>query len=129
MRIYIMVWLAVFLFQGQQPAQTVSDQVVSALARNDMGSLLTHFHSMVDLQIPGTDGDFSNTQTAMVLRKFFADHPVSSVKITKEGIHSDNSCYSLGELVSGSQKYRLYFVTREAGGKHKVHLFQLTEIF
>jgi len=124
----LIIGLAVFFIYGRLPAQTVSEQVVAALEQTNIGALLIHFHTMVDLQIPGTDGDFSNTQTAMVLKKFFDDHPVSSVKITKEGMNSDNSVYSMGELVSGVRKYRIYFVMREVDGKQKVHLFQLTEL-
>jgi hypothetical protein len=123
----LLVGWAVVFFQANVWSQSVSELVVSALGRNDISSLVRHFHSIVDIQIPGTVGDFSDTQAMMVLRNFFSLHPVKSVKITKEGTLSDGSIYALGELLSGSRKYRLYFVLRETGGTRKVHVFQLTE--
>ena len=113
---------------GHLSAQTITDQMVAALAKNDIPALLSDFHSMVDLQIPGYNGNYSYNQASMILKKFFKEHPVTSVKITKEGTNSDDSSYSLGKLETGTKTYRLYFVTRKEQNKNNVFLFQLTEI-
>jgi len=108
-------------------AQPANEQVVNALKKNDIQALIGTLHSMVDLQIPGYNGNYSLNQASMILKKYFDGFTVSTVEISKEGTNSDGSAYSIGELVSGVKKYRLYFVTRETGGSRKVHLFQLSE--
>ncbi len=120
--------MGIILPANYLPAQTVNDQIVTALAKNNISALLSGFHSMVDLQIPGYSGNYSHNQASMILKKFFKEHPVASVKITKEGTNSDDSSYSLGKLESGTKTYRLYFVTRKEREQNKVFLFQLTEI-
>ena len=126
--IYIIVLWIVPLFNFHVAAQPVNEQVVNALEKNDIPALIGTFHTMVDLQIPGYHGNYSHNQARMIMKKYFSDHTVTSVSISKEGTNSDGSIYSLGELISGQKKLRLYYVTRESGGLRKVHLFQLSEI-
>ncbi|MBL7138524.1 MAG: DUF4783 domain-containing protein [Bacteroidales bacterium] len=128
MRPYIiMVCLTLFCCSGRVAGQTINEQVVSALEKNDHGVLVSCFHTMVYLQIPGYSGNFSQSQASVIVKRFLADHPVGSVSIAREGDRTDGSRYALGELVTGGKKYRLYFVTREAEGKQKVFLFQIME--
>ena len=108
--------------------QTDSKQVISALKKNDHIALVSCFHTMVDLHIPGYRGSFSHNQASVILKKFFTDNRVTSVSLTREGDNSDGSRYALGELVTDGKKYRLYFVTRETDGKQKVLVFKITEL-
>ncbi|NQV02310.1 MAG: DUF4783 domain-containing protein [Bacteroidia bacterium] len=108
--------------------QTDNELVISALKKNDPVALVSCFHTMVDLQIPGFSGSFSKNQASVIVKKFLADQPVGSVSITREDNNSDGSKYVLGELAMGGKKYRLYFVTRETGGKQRVLVFKITEL-
>ncbi|MFH1296333.1 MAG: DUF4783 domain-containing protein [Bacteroidota bacterium] len=122
-----MVCLTLLCCSGRIAGQTVKEQVVTALKKNDHVALVACFHTMVDLQIPDYSGNFSQAQASVILKKFFSDHPVGSVSITREGDNSDGSRYALGELVTGGKRYRLYFVTKESEGKPKVFLLQVME--
>jgi len=129
MRPYIiMVCLSLFCFSSTVTAQTINERVVAALEKNDPGAVVSCLHSMVNLQIPGYSGSFSQSQASVIMKKFLADLPVSSVSISKDGDNSDGSKYALGELVSGGKKYRLYFVTRETEGRERVMVLKITEI-
>lgn len=108
--------------------QNDNEKVISALKTNDPVALVACFHTMVDLQIPGYRGSFSQNQASVILKKFLADHRINSAGITREGTNSDGSKYALGELVTGGKKYRLYFVTRETAGKQRVLVFKITAV-
>lgn len=105
--------------------QTANDRILSALRQNDHSVISGYLHSLVDLQVPGYNGNFSQSQASFIVKQFLSETPVSSVILTREDINSDGSRYTLGELVAGGKRYRLYFVTRETEGKWKVFLFHL----
>lgn len=126
MRPYLIIVSLLLLFgSGRVMSQPLSDRVVKALEKSDHGVLAATFHTMVDLQIPGYSGNFSQSQASVILQRFFSDHPVASVRITRNGDNSDGSSYAIGELVSSGKKYRLYFVTREISGEEKVMVFKV----
>lgn len=130
MRSYLILFIASLFLLGHAPsleAQSVADRVTAALEKSDPGTLAACFHTMVDLQIQGSTGSFSQNQASVILKKFLTEHPVASVTLTKEGANSDGSNYALGELVSAGKKFRLYFVTREVAGTEKVMVFRVTE--
>lgn len=122
----LIVCLALLVISGNMAGQTIKDQVVGALEKNDPKALVACFHSMVDLQIPGYSGSFSQNQASVIMKKFLADHPVVSVSIARSGNNSDGSKFSLGELVSSGRKYRLHFVTRETEGSERVLVLKIT---
>jgi len=92
-----------------------------------MNGVLVHFNIMVDLKIPGYSGQYSNNQAGMILKKFFKEHSVSNVNITKEGFTDDGSIYSLGDMTAGGTAYRLYLVSREINGIRKIQLFHVQD--
>lgn len=129
MRLYIIIVSLVLLcYSGRMAAQPISERVVNALEKSNHGALAATFHTMIDLQLPGYNGNFSQSQASVILKKFLSDHPVSSVSISRNGVNSDGSKYSIGELVSAGKRYRLYFVTRENAGQERVMVFKITDI-
>ncbi|MBE0647260.1 MAG: DUF4783 domain-containing protein, partial [Bacteroidales bacterium] len=121
MRLYIIIVCSLlFCFPTTGSAQSINEQVVASLEKNDHQTLVSCFHSMIDLQIPGYSGNFSRSQSSVIMKKFLAEHPVVSAKISKTGDNSDGSSYAMGEMVSGAKKYRLYVVTRKMEGVEKV---------
>ncbi|TSA28403.1 MAG: DUF4783 domain-containing protein [Bacteroidetes bacterium] len=128
MRPYILsVCVILLCWSAGAKGQSVCDRVVSALQKNNAVALTECLHTMVDLQIPGYNGNFSQSQASVILKKFLSEHPVSSVVITREGDTSDGSRYALGELVFGGKKHRFYVVTKETEGVWKVFLLQVMQ--
>jgi len=129
MRPYIiMVCLFLLCCSGAATGQTINEKVVDALEKNDHEALVSCFHAMADLQIPGYNGNFSKSQASVIMKKFLSEQPVASVTISKTGDNSDGSSYAMGELVSGGKKYRLYFVTKETEGVERVLVLKITGI-
>lgn len=124
----IIVYLSLHCCFTTVTAQTFNERVVAALEKNDHGTLVSCFHSLVDLQIPGYTGSFSQSQSSVILKKFLSDHPVAGVEISKSGDTSDGGNFSMGELVSAGKKYRLYIVSRETEGKQRVFVLKITAI-
>lgn len=121
----IIVSLLLFFCAVRVMSQPLSDRVVKALEKSDHSALAATFHKKIDLQIPGYSGNFSQSQASVILQRFFSDHPVTSVRITRNGENSDGSSYAIGELVSSGKKYRLYYVTRDISGEEKVMVFKV----
>ena len=127
MRPYLII-VCLFLFASfsEVKSQPINQRVVDAMAKNDHEALVSCLNPMVDLQIPGYSGNFSQSQASVILKKFLAGHRIDSVILTKEGTNSDGSRYALGDLITGGKKYRLYFVTRNTDGKERVLVLKIT---
>jgi hypothetical protein len=108
------------------PEETAA-QVAAAIQAGNAGDVSKYFNAMIDLTLPGYDDTYSKTQAGQILKEFFANNPVKSFKITRQGSSPDGSQYSIGSLDTGKKVYRVYFLIKAVNGQNLVHQLQVQD--
>ncbi len=108
--------------------EAVISQVHESIRKGNATSLSSHFHSRVDLELAGTDGNYSSDQAEMIMKDFFRKNPVRTYTIKHKGSSDDGSKYSIGlyESQDGSS-FRVYVLMKKGDGGLKVHQLQFEE--
>ncbi len=106
------------------PEETAS-QVAAAIQAGNAADVAKYFNSMVDLTLPGYDESYSKTQAGQIMKEFFAQNPVKSFKITRQGSSPDGSQYSIGSLDTGKKIFRVYFLIKSVNGQNLIHQLQV----
>jgi len=106
------------------PGETAT-QVASALQAGNAADVAKNFNAMVDLTLPGYDDTYSKTQAGQILKDFFAQNPVKSFKITRQGNSPDGSQYTIGSLEAGKKTFRVYFIIKPVNGQNLVQQLQV----
>lgn len=101
--------------------------VAAGLNTGNAGAVASHFNTMVDLSLPGSEETYSKTQAGRVLKEFFSQNRVKSFKISKQGSSADGSMYCIGTLTTEKMGYRVYFLIRKTNGKELVQQLQIQE--
>ncbi len=122
----LMLIFPVFSFALPGPEETVS-QVASAIQSGNAADVAKHFNAMIDLTLPGYDDTYSKTQAGQILKDFFAQNPVKTFKVTKQGASPDGSQYAIGTLEAGKKTFRVYFIIKTAGGQSLLQQLQVQE--
>jgi len=113
-------------FAQNEGANTMSE-ITKALKQADENKLAAYFNSTIDLEIPGTDGTYSKTQSVVIMHDFFKKFKVSSFTLNHEGSSNDGCKYMIGTYKSGGKELRLYILLKNKGGKLLIHQLQLEE--
>jgi hypothetical protein len=108
------------------PEET-NKQIVAAITAGNADNLSKYFNSMVDCGIMGTEDTYSNTQAARIIQNFFDKYPVKSLKINKQGMSTDGSHFSIGDLSAGGKMFRLYYLLKKIAGSYVIQQFQIEE--
>lgn len=101
--------------------------VTAGFQSGDAAAVSNHFHTMVDLTLPGAEGTYSKAQASQILKDFLSRTPVKGFKVTRQGSSPDGSTYCIATLTSGSVSYRVYCLIKAVGGSHKVYQMQIQE--
>jgi hypothetical protein len=121
--------LVVVLLPCHSSAYSGSDdpnrQIVAALTAGDANALSAYFNSMVDLGISGNEDTYSKTQATQILKDFFSKNPVKSLKINRQGSSTDGSLFSIGEMQTGADKFRIYYLLKKVSGKFLIQQLQI----
>ena len=108
------------------PEETAT-QVATAIQANNAAEVAKNFNAMVDLTLPGYDDTYSKTQAGQILKDFFAQNPVKSFKVTRQGSSPDGSQYTIGSLETGKKVFRVYFIIKTVNGQNLVQQLQVQE--
>ena len=108
------------------PEETAA-QVAAALQAGNASDVSKNFNAMIDLTLPGYDDTYSKTQAGAILKNFFAQNPVKSFKITRQGSSPDGSQYTIGSLETGKKVFRVYFLIKTVNGQNLVQQLQVQE--
>lgn len=114
------------LMAGQGPEDTAR-QVTAALQGGNATEISKHFNTMIDLTLPGYDDSYSKAQAGQIVREFFSGQTVKSYKVTRQGTSPDGAQYTIGNLETSKQTYRVYFLIKKSGGQFLVHQFQIQD--
>jgi hypothetical protein len=123
----LILFLAAFEATAQQSSNMIR-QVHEAIRQGSASTLSNFFHSRIDLELTGTDGNFSRDQAEMILKDFFRKYPVKSYTIRHEGSSDDGSKYSIGlyESKDGS-RYRVYVLLKQEDEGLRINQLQFEE--
>jgi hypothetical protein len=105
---------------------TVSE-ITNAFKQADENKLAIYFNSTIDLEIPGTDGTYSKTQSVVIMHDFFNKFKVNTFVLNHNGSSNDGSKYMIGTYKTGEKELRLYILLKNKGGKLLIHQLQLEE--
>ena len=125
------VWFfAVLIFSGfnavcQAQKSNLTDDIISAIKAGDAQRLAVHFHTVIDLTVPGSAGIYSKNQAQQILKVFFKDHKVTSFEIKFKGNSKDGSNYAIGELKCGQETFRVYFLVKPTNSVNLIHQLQI----
>jgi hypothetical protein len=123
--------LLLMIFEVRSIAQDNSPNTISeitqAFKQANENKLAVYFNSTIDLEIPGTDGTYSKTQSKVIMHDFFKKFKVNSFVLNHEGSSNDGSKYMIGTYKSGKKELRLYILMKNKGGKLLIHQLQLEE--
>jgi Domain of unknown function (DUF4783) len=108
------------------PEET-NKMIVAALTAGNSAELSKYMNSMVDLGIKGTEDTYSKNHAARILKDFFTNNPVKSVKILKQGTSNDGSQFSIGQIQAGDKTYRLYYLLKRVTANYLIQQFQIEE--
>ncbi len=127
---WVLLLIPVFFSLGFLPVASPEEtaaQVTAAIQAGNAAEVARYFNSMVDLTLPGFDDSYSKTQAEQIMKEFFAQHPVKSFKVTRQGSSPDGSQYSIGSLDAGKKIYRVYFLIKSVNGQNLIHQLQVQE--
>jgi len=111
-------------FSGQEETANL---VTSAIQSGNAQEVSKYFNAMVDLTVPGYDDTYSKAQAGQILKEFFSQNPVKTLKINKQGSSPDGSQYTIGSLETNKKTYRIYFLIKTVGGQNLVQQFQIQD--
>lgn len=107
--------------------EKVIDKITEAIKQADETKLAIYFNSTIDMEIPGTDGTYSKTQSIVILHDFFAKFKVTSFVINHEGSSNDGSKYMIGTYKTKDTELRLYILLKMKEEKLLIHQLQFEE--
>jgi hypothetical protein len=125
--IIAVMFAAIGSYAGTGPEETAA-QVVTAVQSGNGVEVARYFNAMVDLTLPGYDDSYSKAQAGQILKEFFTQQPVKSLKVTRQGNSPDGSQYTIGTLETSKKSYRIYFLIKATGGQYLVQQFQIQDL-
>lgn len=120
----LVITLFLFSFFSISFAGDIPEKIVSAFATGNSSQLSEFFNSSIELTLLEKEEIYSKTQAEMILRDFFAKHPPSKFTIIHKG-GKDNSRYAIGDLISGTDTYRITFLLKIDGDKVFIHQLRI----
>jgi hypothetical protein len=116
----------VLFFPNQLMAQ-VPDEIIQSLKSGDSKTLSTYFNENLEMVVLENDNVYSKAQAEQIVNKFFSNNKPESFNI----IHlssAEGAQLVIGNLVTSSGSYRVYFMLRKNGGKDYIHQLRIGEI-
>jgi len=115
------VGLLLLLFAGVPAtlrAQGAADAVATGLTRGDAAAVGRYFADPVEITLAKSRNSYSATQAEMVLRDWFAKNNPKEYHAEHSGASSGSTVsYSIGQLTTGTGKYRVYMLFKQRDGK------------
>ena len=127
-KIYLII-TGILLFASACFSQdAVKSDVAAAIKAGDVSLFSDHFHTSIDLSLPGIDNTVSKNQAVQILKDFFEKNPPVSYTKNHEGSSKDGSIYIIGTYAtSGTKIFRTYFLLKKFNELFRVVQIQFEE--
>ncbi|MFZ4464549.1 MAG: DUF4783 domain-containing protein [Bacteroidales bacterium] len=104
-------------------------EIKSAFEKGNAKLLANSFQQSINLDLLSQSGTYNSDQAENLLNDFFKKYAVESFRIQKSGeTGSLTDLFTIGELVCGSDRFRVYFVRSKEGAKYLIHSLSITAI-
>ncbi|MEM9857335.1 MAG: DUF4783 domain-containing protein [Bacteroidota bacterium] len=99
----------------------VVDNIKTAMKSGSSKELSKYFSQNVDVTIDGDIQPFSKTQAEYELRDFFKNHVPDKFSIIHQGASKGGLHFAIGQYVSKSDTFRIFFRIKGTEGKYLIH--------
>ena len=125
MKMKKLIQLTIFVFLATSSLVQGQSEVVASFT-NDMktGSskeYRKYFSQSDDVTIDGDIQPFSKTQAEYELRDFFKNHVPDNFTIIHQGASKGGLHFAIGQYVSKSDTFRIFFRIKGSEGKYLIH--------
>jgi len=101
----------------------IIEEIVPVFKSGSSKDLVRYFDTTVELNMNGSQGDFSKNQAEVVVRDFFKKNPPTDFQIVHQGESGSNIRYYIAYYISPEQNYRVLMKTK--GTKEKSVIYSL----
>ncbi len=118
--------LAIFLFVF--PVLTtpdVADDVANAIRTGNASEISKYFADNVDLKVLEQENIYSKAQAELIIKDFFAKHPVQEFTVVHKSQPKNESQFAIGTLKTTNGTYRVHYLLKTAGGATTVTQFRI----
>jgi hypothetical protein len=123
------IWIMAFQINAQDRVPELPDSLLKALNKGLAKDLTVHLQESINLEILSQAGVYGKLQSEEILDDFFRKHRVDQFILQRNGqTGSSNNLFTIGELVCGSDRFRVYFVRSKEGAKYLIHSLSITAI-
>ena len=106
-------------------AKDVVSDIETAIKTGSSSALSTYFADNISLKVLDKEDTYSKSQAELILKDFFAKHPIKSFALSHESITKGDSQYALGILITTTGKYRIYYLLKKTGNKQQIQQFRI----
>ena len=99
----------------------VVDHIKTAMKSGSSKELSKYFSDNVDVTIDGDIQPFSKTLAEYELRDFFMDNVPDKFSIIHQGASKGGLHFAIGQYVSKSNTFRIFFRIKGSEGKYLIH--------
>ena len=124
MRKPLLLFLVASLFSLSFTIDMVDD-VAAAIRSGNPKNISKYFIENIDLKVIEQEDVYSKQQAEMILKDFFAKHPVKSFTIAHKSTPKNGSQYIIGTLETDSGKFRVYFLNKTTGAETLIQQFRI----
>lgn len=110
-----------------QDVKKTEETVIGALKTGDGQAIADCLNELCDLDLPGYRGTYSKAQAGRIISDFLRDRSLAGFKMVRQGQVGAKEWYTMADMKSGSQTYRIYFVVKDKDGKGVVPLFRINK--
>jgi hypothetical protein len=103
----------------------VSTEVLDAVKQGNAAAIAKNFNDKIDLKILDQEDVYSKAQAELVLKDFFAKHPVKSFVESHSSNAKSANQFVVGTLTSTNGKYRVSFLLKKFGDRFLISQFRI----
>lgn len=110
---------------GGDPFLDTSAEIMDAIKQGNAAGVAKHFNDKIDLKILDQEDVYSKAQAELVLKNFFAKHPVKSFVESHSSNAKSANQFVVGTLTSTNGKYRVSFLLKKFDNRFLISQFRI----
>lgn len=107
------------------PFVDVSKDVIDAVKQGNAQLIAKNFNDKIDLKILDKEDVYSKAQAELVLKDFFAKHPVKSFVESHSSAAKSSNQFVVGSLTCTNGKYRVSFLLKKISERFLISQFRI----
>jgi hypothetical protein len=103
----------------------VVDDIAAAIRSGNAEALSKYFADNVDLKVLEQENIYSRAQAELILKDFFAKHPIEEFTVVHKSVPKNESQFAIGTLKTSNGVYRVHYLMKASGGSSSVTQFRI----